>query len=366
MSQPYYSKTLTELANAAGTMLHKERASLWRMKHLLTKLTGDHTWIPCGELETLHDIDFFVDGRSAYREHRHAKQRIRADEEVQNDETLTSTTADQQPNGDATQQEERTKNAPRPEDDVAMIDATAQTLIATGPKTVTSENQAHPPEDAVDPDDTIIEDEDVAPRTEGDEGASNRPGESTSTKEEATNQEKTVGEDKDDEGDEDETMEIGDDEEDVPAPPRMRTRAQAQAASDNTQSRTRSATPESSNESFIHPYFLAPPSSHLNRDFGLPEPEAAETRRLLQLYIQKQEEVVRGAQKVHDGLLRADRLRKTVMRWATAEAHVGEMSDNEDWYDKDEWGLDAELKKGQDEEEEDTATTAKKTRTRRQ
>jgi len=42
------------------------------------------------------------------------------------------------------------------------------------------------------------------------------------------------------------------------------------------------------------------------------------------------------------------------------------MSDGEDWYDKEEWGLEEDLKKGQDEEEEDAATTAKKTRTRRQ
>jgi hypothetical protein len=58
-----------------------------------------------------------------------------------------------------------------------------------------------------------------------------------------------------------------------------------------------------------------------------------------------------------------------VMKWAKAEGHVGpnrDMSDGEDWYDKEEWGLEEDLKKGQDEEEEDAATTAKKTRTRRQ
>lgn len=62
-------------------------------------------------------------------------------------------------------------------------------------------------------------------------------------------------------------------------------------------------------------------------------------------------------------------MRHLVMKWAKAEGHVGEdrgMSDGEDWYDKEEWGLTEDLKKGQDEEEEDAATTAKKTRTRRQ
>jgi hypothetical protein len=128
-------------------------------------------------------------------------------------------------------------------------------------------------------------------------------------------------------------------------------------------------TPDSSNDLLVHPYFLVPRSSHGDRNVGLPQHEAEETRRLLQLYIQKQEEVCRGAQRVYEGLLKADRYRKLVMKWAKAEGHVGlnrDMSDGEDWYDKEEWGLDEDLKKGQDEEEEDAATTAKKTRTRRQ
>jgi hypothetical protein len=159
-------------------------------------------------------------------------------------------------------------------------------------------------------------------------------------------------------------------EDDNPAPRRMRTRAQAQAASDNTAtSRSGSGSPDSSTEPFIHPYFLVPGSSRPNRDLGIPKHEAEETRRLLQLYIQKQEEVCRGAQRVYDGLLKADRYRRMVMKWAKAEGHVGhnrDMSDGEDWYDKEEWGLEEDLKKGQDEEEEDATTTAKKTRTRRQ
>jgi hypothetical protein len=171
-------------------------------------------------------------------------------------------------------------------------------------------------------------------------------------------------------GEEDVDM-VGDQEEDtdVPAPHRMRTRAQAQAVSDITPNGTRSVSPTFSDHYFVHPYFLAPLSSRPDRDIGLPTIEAEETRRLLQLYIQKQEEVCRGAERLHDGLLRADRYRKKVLKWTKAEAHVGihrDMSDGEDWYDKEEWGLTEDLKKGQDEDEEDAATTAKKTRTRRQ
>lgn len=119
---------------------------------------------------------------------------------------------------------------------------------------------------------------------------------------------------------------------------------------------------------FIHPLFLAPRSAHPEPNLGLPEAEAEDVRRLLQLWVQKQEEVSRGTKKLHEGLLRADRLRKTVLRWAKAEAHSGtnkDMSDGEDWYDQEEWGLEEDLKKGHDEEEEDQQLPNKKTRNRK-
>ena len=120
--------------------------------------------------------------------------------------------------------------------------------------------------------------------------------------------------------------------------------------------------------SYIHPMFLPPPNAKMDRNLGLPENEAEDIRRLLALYVQKQEEVCRGASRLHMGLLKAERLRKDVLHWSKAEAHCGpnrDMSDGEDWYDKEEWGLTEDLKKGQDEEEEDTQTTGKKTRNRK-
>jgi hypothetical protein len=120
--------------------------------------------------------------------------------------------------------------------------------------------------------------------------------------------------------------------------------------------------------SYIHPMFLPPPNAKLDRNLGLPDNEAEDIRRLLALYVQKQEEVCRGAARLHLGLLKAERLRKDVLHWSKAEAHCGpnrDMSDGEDWYDKEEWGLTEDLKKGQDEEEEDTTTQGKKTRNRR-
>ena len=147
------------------------------------------------------------------------------------------------------------------------------------------------------------------------------------------------------------------------SPPRRVTRAQAQA--DKITAASRSDSPENWVPPRIHPLFLIPPNAKPDPDFGLPMTEAQETRSLLTAYVQKQEEVCRGAQKLYEGLLLADRQRKAVLKWCKAEGHVGEMSDGEDWYDKEEWGLEEDLRKGQAEEEEDTITQGKKTRGRR-
>lgn len=156
-------------------------------------------------------------------------------------------------------------------------------------------------------------------------------------------------------------------EESQSAPRRMRTRAQAQAASDNSaSSHTRTPSPAPWVPPVIHPLYLIPELARLDRDYGLPPNEAEDTRRLLTAYVQKQEEIVRGAEKLYEGLLRAERMRQTVFKWCKAEGHIGEMSDGEDWYDKEGWGLEEDLKKGHDDEEEDTAAQGKKTRKTRQ
>ncbi|MCJ1287114.1 hypothetical protein MMC26_006462 [Xylographa opegraphella] len=147
---------------------------------------------------------------------------------------------------------------------------------------------------------------------------------------------------------------------------RMRTRAQAQAVSDKTHSsHTRSSSPETSEAGCIHSFYLMPHSAVLDRDYGLPSLEADETRRILMMWVQKQEEVVRGVERLYEYLLKADRMRKNVIRWCKAESHIGEMSDGEDWYDKEEWGLEEDLKKGQLEEEDESTNQGKKTRVRR-
>ena len=348
-------------------MVQKEKASLWRIKHLLTRLSGDNTWIPCESVETDNDFALFIDERDRLPENILGRVIARDEGDQISTGTMVSEEAEQ-PVGlltmdahfpevviDAVKQ---STDKPAAEKDIPMVRSEDQPGRAenggtSGPGIARSSNA---------PSRSRLKDssETIAGEVPADEAMD--VDEARKTPPEAAVESNSL---------ELEGMEVVDaegGEEDLPAPRRMRTRAQAQAASDNTASR-RSMTPDSSIEPFIHPYFLAPQASHPDRDVGLPQHEAEETRRLLQLYIQKQEEVCRGAQRVYDGLLRADRYRKMVMKWAKAEGHVGpnrDMSDGEDWYDKEEWGLEEDLKKGQDEEEEDAATTAKKTRTRRQ
>ncbi|KAF2704510.1 hypothetical protein K504DRAFT_485102 [Pleomassaria siparia CBS 279.74] len=142
---------------------------------------------------------------------------------------------------------------------------------------------------------------------------------------------------------------------------RMTTRARAQAAS------TPSPTPSpSSIINPIHPLFTFSTDSLPHRDFGLPAAEAEDTRMLLMAFVSKQEEISRAATDLYMGMLQGERMRQDVLKWSKAEAHAGEMSDGEDWYDRDEWGLEQDLAKGKDEDEEETTVTGKKsTRQRR-
>lgn len=356
LSKPFHSKTLTDLTRQAGIMVQKERASLWRIKHLLTRLSGDNTWIPCESVETENDFALFTDERDRHRDNRIHKLSMKEHGDHVSVGTIVSDDAIHH------------IDVPRVADSLPNI---AQGTIEARGSTSDRPVEGHT-EKELEENDTTSRSEDKEPNIVGaQEPLVADPAADGNSKADADgfiDPDATLPLDPMDPNEAEDADEL-DGQEDNPAPHRMRTRAQAQAVTDTATSRTRSMTPDSNYEPPIHPYFLAPGISHPDRDLGLPQQEAEETRRLLQLYIQKQEEVCRGAQRVYEGLLKAERYRHLVYKWAKAEAHVGvnrDMSDGEDWYDPEEWGLDEPLKKGENEEDEDPQTQAKKTRTRRQ
>ncbi|KAI9881023.1 MAG: hypothetical protein M1830_008905 [Pleopsidium flavum] len=423
LSIPYVSQTLSEMTQQACGMVRREKASLWKMKQLLTMFRGDEIWAPCGHLQTENDITLFGPMRTgnteefasvheegfnghlpteqtqlemhaindrnvifpgsihgqrttnAMLEHgadvkdleigatqgnilasngNIAKVNVHKDDTVgwnsSYDKTVHADGNGHRKDHEAAESDDAASNLPKqnPDATLTVVEAGRELRsncdeITVAPVPIDTEIDAQNLLSAPVPDN---------PSGDGDEARGNSP--------------RAAGP----EGDDGKQAEEGDREEDgdnsQPAQHRMTTRAQAQAASDNTTSaRTRSPSLASSTSTFVHPLFLVPPSAHPDRDFGLPPGEAEDTRRVLMSYVQKQEEVCRGVEKLYEGLLRADRMRKTVLRWCKAEAHVGEMSDGEDWYDKEEWALDEDLKKGHEEEEDEGGNQGKKTRGRR-
>lgn len=114
----------------------------------------------------------------------------------------------------------------------------------------------------------------------------------------------------------------------------------------------------------VDPLFLLPESlvgmdpairrsSRLSSISGLAADETSDIRTLLTMYIQKQEESVRGYESVLGKLIKAKRMRDEILEACKAEGHIGEMSDGEDWIDHQKWGLaPGELRKGKDEDDE--------------
>ncbi|KAI1436211.1 RXT2-like protein [Xylaria sp. CBS 124048] len=359
LSRPYTSKTLTELTKQGCNIMHKENAALWKIKHLQTKLIGDHDWAPCELMVGPNDIHFFNDD-STDRLQGSAKSSdsVPIPDHAPNPDNLNGHSAS---NGEG-----RPANLHETEHGSTTIEESVSSAAdaSTIPNEVTrSQNSNHSGGQEMD---YMFQHD----------SKSNE--ERSSTAKEADVRSQVNGRI----GNRAETHALG--------PPgangsianglvvpgnSARTDAhntslsiEAGRRTANDISRPESTVSDTTNDLPIHPMFIVPRSARPDRDFGMLEGEAEEMRRLLQLYVQKQEEVCRGVKRLYEGLLRADRMRKTVFQWSKYEAHVGpnrDMSDGEDWYDKQEWDLEEDLKKGQDEEEDEAPQTTKKTRNRR-
>lgn len=321
--------------------MRKENRSLWRVRHLLTDLCGDFTWVPCSMMVQPTDIELYTDD--------HVARHLLSLSKGSVGETPSPATL----NGDVQHQ-----NGVLTGDENAKTTGKPQTLQKPGDPDLPMVDA-----DTVNKDDAHIKEKANGVNTSsGKKQDDSGPVRSVPTKSVDTN---SVGI----------TIEVNTDEGDKAAEslthhPGTERKSLHQSINDLFGTNG-GQTPSLSSEvldHFVHPMFIAPVGAKPDRDVGIPEQEAEDIRRLLALYVQKQEEVCRGAKKLFLGLLKAEKLRKDVLHWSKAEAHTGvnrDMSDGEDWYDKEEWGLTEDLKKGQDEEEEDTQTTGKKTRNRR-
>ncbi|KAF7545319.1 hypothetical protein G7046_g9593 [Stylonectria norvegica] len=359
LSKPFTSETLTKLVDQSYDIMRKENRSLWQVRRLLTALCGDFTWVPCEMMVRPSDIELYTDDHVA----RHLLSLSQA--RVASNGDLPSPMAENghinhedgsEPGGNlaGTGLNEHEKSTAAVADgDISMVDADQE---RPGPQNDDSSEVRNAHKDVVDSSVKVTpEDGEAIPKIDHRVGAEDEPrdGEDSSLNPKSGQKKSTAKKTPD-----------------LVRDTGNQLTGEAQRAQELIERTVGppSAALEALDPTYVHPMFIAPVGTKPDRDVGLPEQEAEDIRRLLALYVQKQEEVCRGAKKLFLGLLKADQLRARVMEWSKAEAHSGpnrDMSDGEDWFDRDEWGLTEDLKKGQDEEEEDTQTTGKKTRTRR-
>lgn len=377
MSQAYTSQALEKMALAVEHKLRQERALLWRARSLHRQFLGDSGWMPCGALETPNDHLIF-DPRLASND-----PSVYAGQQSASGTGTPSTTKDLNGPQDAVQKVPVPTAAQDPQlaqngtkaqtsstqNDVEMADVPAEgEPIKNGLQLKSEETDA------------TVKDLPPHPNT-------STPAQESSNNNDAagasTNPPPNGKQDMDTMKDADpvDTTELNDDtEQDLemhdgssPEPPRrMTTRAQANAVNPNENENGSPLSDTAFPLPTPHPLFLVPENIRPDPNFGLPAAEAEETRRLLWSYIQKQEETVRGVEHMLDSLNRSCLMKADVLEWCKAEGHVGEMSDGEDWYDREQWGLaeGEDLKKGTDEDEVETVdesrTQGKRGRGRRQ
>ncbi|KAK2772692.1 hypothetical protein FQN53_004471 [Emmonsiellopsis sp. PD_33] len=378
MSQPYTSKTLRQMVENANAKLRQEQVILHKAKRLHRELLGDAPWMPCGFLETMDDRNIFDPrcGFSGQAPSKHGNGRGKSGFSTRSGSATHQTTAPQKSslpilsNNDVAGSANGTPADLQPGDqDVEMANA-EEPLEEKPNKDTTSEppkmnGQAVSPPASTNGDDVTKPAEAQSPKPPANEEP---PDTKKEPNDEAPDNAVTDGNDVNmkDKDTEDIENDVDDGASDTssPEPPRrMTTRAQANQAANphHPTSPTSSGTARShsplypdSNDAHltVHPLFLVPPT-HIDRTCGLPPTEADEIRRMLWSYIQKQEETVRASRRMYHMLLGVCRKKELVWEWCKADEHAGELSDGEDWYDPEQWGLKEgeELRKGADEDE---------------
>ena len=323
LSVPYKSKALTQMAAEAQQMLRREENLLWKAKRLLRRFRGDADWVP-GEAFEMEQDDIML-----LPNDRSAEGAESAVASVQ--EGVMDIVGD--PNGLENGDQEATGVDQM--DGVDAMDMVLQQAAAEAEKTARAAEAAAATTEQMHAENSVPDADTLA-----EEEQSQAPGTDTTTLAAETDTQNMTNDQQ--EAASEHTSNSGKDT----TKHAMTTRARARSPQI---SRSPSATPSDSASIGIHPWFLVQSTSLPDPNLGLPANEAEETRRLLILYTQKQEQVVRNLSTLYTGLAKADRLRRNVLNACRAEGHVRpdgkggavtEMSDGEDWYDVEALGLD--------------------------
>lgn len=357
LSIPYKSKGLTQMAAEACEMLRREHARLWKAKRLLQRFRGDADWVPSQTFEAdsdyrlLHTGEEFL-GKLSVVPSILADQPMLGLDRPLPELVVADDARDQLEPSEPTSQ----ANGVVVSDHEAMEGVEAQDMAEAMTNSVHT-GQSNANGNGVH---GGIREGALAPITNGDTRSASNATPPIDHAESIPNP--AVANITDAEAGSETASQSNGTERHA-----MTTRARARSPA-GPSDRTPSPTPsDSAAMPAMHPWFSAPAAALTDRDLGLPPQEAEETRKLLLLYVQKQEQIVRSLDALHGGLQKADRLRSFVYRSCKAEGHVvsdgkgnmvTEMSDGEDWYDTTDWALqpwelnDGKLEKGKDEVED--------------
>ncbi|OAX78575.1 hypothetical protein ACJ72_07115, partial [Emergomyces africanus] len=366
MSHPYTSKTLQRMVENANAKLRQEQEILHKAKRLHRELLGDAPWMPCGFLETMDDRNIF-DPNYGYSAHASPKPENVRGKSSQSSRRASAMNRAVQTRKDFSTSLPNNDSANHAVNGVSLGQQTTDRDVEMEEPSETKDTRqpAKPNGQAVSPPESTNGDNLLKRAEEKEQSAKSTTNENScktkvEPKDSSLADAATINGDeipmgKDGDGTEDEAAADGnnndDDDDDndeatsSPEPPRrMTTRARANQAANQPTTPTSSDTARSGSPSCttynnkdpltMHPIFLLP-LTPLDRTCGLPPTEADEVRRMLWSYIQKQEETVRASMRMYQMLLGACRKKDRVWEWCKAEGHVGELSDGEDWYDRE-------------------------------
>lgn len=326
LSHAYTNTALTKMVNEAAEMVRKEREHLWRAKRLFMRFRGDGGWMNLEKFETANDEQFLI--RESGEENVWSQSAV---------PSIVETELPMQMEGMTTAAE----GVPRPQMETEGSRDVIGGIDAQNHLTETEKLSVDAPDTSA-----------AAPHgqaSSADQRHAALPNGTNSYAAEIQAPNHTVTElanqDRDD-----------DDNTSSSAPTHAMT-TRARARSPQLPASPSPSPSDSASVPLVNPWFLTPFTALPDRDLGLPARDADDTRQLLLHYIQKQENIIRQLEELYNGLHRADRLRNFIYRSCKAEGHMvpdgkggmmTEMSDGEDWYDPEEWGLEAdELKDGQ-------------------